>query len=125
MAYRQHVDPKSLLKTAVKNSHFVKNYAQYEEEIKRARREVQHLKRKYKQLKAELLALDEENGELSEELSGAYRTIDSMNDLCGTEESLRNKVKDLRRIITNLQISIRRLEERKRYLKQDILNMEQ
>ena len=125
MAYRQHVDPKSLLKTAVKNSHFMKNYAQYEEEIKRARREVQHLKRKYKQLKAELLALDEENGELSEKLSGAYRTIDSMNDLCGTEESLRNKVKDLRRIITNLQISIRRLEERKRYLKQDIHNMEQ
>ena len=125
MAYRQHVDPKSLLKTAVKNSHFMKNYAQYEEKIKRAHREIQHLKRKCKQLKSELIALDDENTELSEELSGAYRTIDSMNDLCGTEESLRNKVKDLKRIITDLQISIRRLEQRKSYLKQDILNMEQ
>lgn len=125
MSYTQHVDPKSLLKRAVKNSHFKKNFDQYEKKMKHANREIQHLKRKFNQLKAEFDLCDDENEQLSHELSSAYGTIDSMNDLCGTEESLKNRVKDLKRVIRALKNSIVRLEERKRHLQRNIDDTQQ
>ena len=108
MSLRQHVHRNSLLKKAIHNNIPPSFYVQ---ELEKKQNQINQLNKQIHRLQRIIQQKQKLYDQLSDEVSDANRTIDTMEFLCGAKESLKKEIRGLLEKKKALEKSIRHAQQ--------------